>query len=474
MGRHVVSNGAQPALAEMCNAACQGASGIFCLMRNFFYLLGASIFLVLGAAKAEGPEFIGPVYQPELSEGKTVEKAVELDDPVLLLGSGSEPLVRITQKAVSTFPSVETAKARARAAQANLRGAKWQRFPSLSGEFIGVGTGGPGGNDLSLNVEQPLWTGGRIASSIRSSEARLEAANANILAEQLTVAMRVSDLFFEFQRLVQAEVILEEGLQEHRKLVQTMVRRVAQELSPKSDLELAQARAAQVEQELTLATGQRRITLTALRQMTNDPGLQITSIVRYQSALHHPNMEEFVDRVLKFDPTGRRLRAEALSAREEAAARKASLLPRLSLGYQRLPFGPDRFGLTVRAQTNGGLSGLSSIEEARELQLSAEQEILANERRLVEEIETTILENSAARDRMASSILSTASTQAVTESYLRQFVAGRRSWFDVMNAVREAMTAKIAELDARTKAISTSARLMLRSGLWRPDVRVAD
>lgn len=445
-------------------------------MRTFSYLSGFSALLAIGAiVNAQEPEFIGPVVDaPDNYEGHAGGIVVDLDDPVILLGPGSETLVSIAHKAVSTFPSVATAAAGARAAEASLKGAKWQRFPSLNAEFIGAGTGGPGGNNLSLTVEQPLWAGGRIRSSIRASEARLEAANANIGAEQLSVAMRVSDLFFEFQRLVQTEAILEDGLQEHRKLVNTMERRVERELSPKSDLELAQARTAQVEQELTLATGQRRIALTALRQMTNDPGLQITSIIRYEASVHHPKMDGLLDQVLQFDPTGQQLRAEVLSAQEQVSARKASLLPQLNLGYQRLPFGPDRFGLTVRAQASGGLSGFSAVDEARELQLSAEQEVLANERRLIEEIETSILENNASRDRMASSILSSTSSQAVTESYLRQFVAGRRSWFDVMNAVREAMAAKLAEVDARTRAISSSTRLMLRSGRWRPAIRVSD
>lgn len=451
------------------------ATGDFKFLKKLACFLGIMISLFSSAnARAGVPDLIGPVDTPELGSERGDEATVDIVDAERLLGPGSEALIQIARQAVHTFPSVATAEARARAARASLKGANWQRFPSLNAEFIGVGTGGPGGNDLSLSVQQPLWTGGRITSSIRSSAARMEAANASVLVEQLMVAMRVCDLFFEFQRLVQTEVILEEGLQEHRKLVQTMERRVAQELSPKADLDLAQARTAQVEQELTLAKGQRQIALTALRQITNDPGLLITSIVRYESSTHHPSTDGFVDRALKFDPTGHRLRAEALSAREEASARKAALLPQLNLEYQRLPFGPDRFGLTVRAQTSGGLSGLSSIEEARELQLSAEQAILENQRRLVEEINTAILENTAARDRMASSILSTASTQAVTESYLRQFVTGRRSWFDVMNAVREAMAAKISELDARTMAISTSARLMLRTGQWRPDMTVAD
>ena len=442
------------------------------LRRIAHTLLAITAFVVPAAlyASEQNRGFIGPVAASlELTDDDYRGK-----DPIELLGPGAEALVEILDRAVSTFPSVATAEAGARAAKANLAGARWQRFPSVTGEFLGFGTEGAGGNDFVVLIDQPIWAAGRINSAIRASKQRLTSAEAGIELEKLNVAVRTANIFFEFQRLVQTEAILQEGLNEHRKLVETMERRVEREISPASDLELARARTAQVEQELTLATGRRRIALTALRQMTNDPGLQITSIIRYQPELHHPKTAGLVDQALQFDPARQQLKAQARAANEEIAARRAQIFPQLSLQYQRLPFGPDRVGFVVRAQANGGLSALSAVSEAEQDREAAEQQIFTNERQLIEEIETDILENSAARDRMVSSNVSAASSQAVTESYLRQFVAGRRGWFDVMNAVREAMTARLAELDARVSAISSASRLLLRTGQWRPGYRPID
>jgi adhesin transport system outer membrane protein len=52
---------------------------------------------------------------------------------------------------------------------------------------------------------------------------------------------------------------------------------------------------------------------------------------------------------------------------------------------------------------------------------------------------------------------------------MRQFVSGRRTWLDVMNAVRESTSAQIDVVDARFGAQAAYARLALRSGRWRPD-----
>jgi adhesin transport system outer membrane protein len=51
---------------------------------------------------------------------------------------------------------------------------------------------------------------------------------------------------------------------------------------------------------------------------------------------------------------------------------------------------------------------------------------------------------------------------------MRQFIAGRRSWLDVMNALREAVTAQLSKADAEVVVMSTAARLLLRSGRWHP------
>jgi len=386
------------------------------------------------------------------------------------MGEQAIELATAIELAARTFPTVAAARASERAARAGLGGAKWLRYPGVSLELRGAASGSSS-SDYALTVAQPLWTGGRIAGMIKMGRARLMASQFAVSEVQLDVAMKVSAAYFEFQRLIQRETILNESLGEYQKLEDSMARRVANEISPNADLELARSRAAQVAQEKAITFGQRRMALTKLRELTGDPTFRITSILSYDPSIHHPDQDGLLEQALAFDPKRRRLDAEILAAAADVQVRKSAIFPQLNAQYERPTFGPDRVGLVLRAQTDGGLSRFSSVSEARERQASAEIGLLFNERELREQIEVDELENAVAKERAASSQISATSASAVTESFMRQFVAGRRTWFDVMNALRESMSARISEVDARISAMASASRLLMRSGRWTPQAQ---
>lgn len=427
--------------------------------------------LAAAPALAQDAEAYGPVDDQAVERAELpAEAAAEVAST---LGAGSELLQSAIGAAASQYPSVLAARAGVRVAQANAKGAGWQRFPSVTVEAQGIGTGA-GSSDYSLRVEEPLWAGGRIGGSIKVAKAQLDAATANFDEVRLDVSLRVSAAFFDVQRLAQREVILEDSLAEHEKLVDSMARRVDMGLSAASDLDLARSRTAQVQQELVLTSGQRRISLTRLRELTGDPSLSITRIVSYDPQLHHPDPAGILEDALAFDPKRRRLHAERDSADADISVRRGLLMPQVNLQYQKPLYGPDNLGVVLRAQTDGGLSRFSAVAAAQQRLAQSEATILSNERELREQIEAETLENSVARDRIASSAIASTSSQAVTDSYMRQFIAGRRTWLDVMNAVRETQAARLSDVDARTSAVASATRLLLRSGRWRPQLRQDD
>lgn len=383
-----------------------------------------------------------------------------------LLGADAVDLGASVGLAAHSYPTVLAARANIRGAQANVKGANWQRFPSVSVEALGLGSGA-GSSDYSFRVDEPLWTAGRIGGSIRLSKAQLAAAEAALSEVQLDISLRVLTAYFDVQRLTAREAILEESLREHVRLVESMARRVQQELSAASDLDLAKTRAAQVQQDLVLAGGQRRASLNRLRELT---GLATVSVraVKYDPLLHHPAADGLVDEALAFDPRRRRLQAELLAADADITVRRAAIFPQVSLQYQKPFYGPDNIGVVLRAQSAGGLSQLSAVDAARQRRTSAEFAIASSERELREAVEADLLENGVAKDRIASSGTSVLSAQAVTDSFMRQFVAGRRTWLDVMNAVRESTAAQLAEVDARVSATASAGRILLRTGRWLP------
>ena len=69
------------------------------------------------------------------------------------------------------------------------------------------------------------------------------------------------------------------------------------------------------------------------------------------------------------------------------------------------------------------------------------------------------------RLRTMSSALS--SSKAVLESYERQFAAGRRSWMDLLNAMRELTQNDYARVEAHAQMAGSLHRLQLR--IQRPE-----
>ena len=383
------------------------------------------------------------------------------------LGPGSEPLADAILVAARSYPSVAAARSNARAARSNLQGARWLRFPSASVEAVSTGTG-TNETNFALSVEQPIWTAGRISGNIRLSRAQLDAAISGVSETELEVSLRVVAAYFEVQRLMMREAILQDSLTEHRKLVESMTRRVAQELSPFSDLELARSRSLQVEQDYATALGAKRAALARLRELTGNPGYEVARPMPYNPAYHHPDPKGLFESALEFDPRRRRLQAEAKAANADVAVKRAGIFPQLNAQYQKPVTGDDKIGLILRAQTDGGFAKISSVSAARERREAAELQIAAAERELREVISAELVENEAARTRVSSGSQAADSAKSVTDSFMRQFVAGKRTWFDVMNAVRESVSARLAESEARTIAMSSAARLLLRSGRWQP------
>ncbi len=326
----------------------------------------------------------------------------------------------------------------------------------------------------SVTVEQPIWAGGRIKGSINRAKAAEDAALAGYEQAALDIALQVAAAYYEIYRAAQRRAILDDSLMQHQRMLATMERRVAQEVSPRSDLELVRARTAQVSQQINLTTAQQQSAMQRLRELVGDPFFQLSAPLPDPASLPLLDREAAVAEGLNFDPGLRRVRFDADVADADARIAKAQTLPQLNAQYEYGEFNGHQVGLAVRMQMDGGLSRFATADAARMRQQSSEARIGAAERELRDIIVTDHVEYESALARMETANASAQATQRVTESYMRQFISGRRTWLDVMNAVREATTARSDALDARMNGLAYLSRLMMRTGRWLPPVAEGD
>jgi adhesin transport system outer membrane protein len=422
-------------------------------MRRISATAALLAWLATGAAAANAQEVYGPVAPAGVGDASAQ------------VPPGIPPrLGDAAERALSTYPSLSAARSRIRAAESETEAAKWLRFPSVSVAAVTR-------EDRitpELEVLQPLWTAGRIKAGIERANALRDVADATLSETALDIMLRLSGAYFDIARTARLRSIYEDSLTEHRRLVQSMERRVAQEVSPRTDLELARARAAQVEQQLGLVIAQNEVAVERLLQLVGEPAFDVGPPPEYSPTLHHPSSEGAVSQAVRCDPTITRLAAEVRVAEAERKASNAAIYPQVGVQYTYDRFAGSGLGLAVRAQSSGGLSPLALAEAAAARAQQAEFLVTVAERQVSEQVSLDLVENRSAGTRMESTATAARATLEVTDSFLRQFVAGRRTWLDVMNAVREAVEARAALVEVQNSAMASAARLRLRTCDWQP------
>lgn len=363
-------------------------------------------------------------------------------------------------------PSALAAWAGTRGARADVKGALWLRYPSLT-------------TDLSLTnatdkvapsvvVEVPLWAGGQISSTIQRAR-RLESASLARWHETVVnLALQVNETYYAIVLYTRLERLYQESLKEHEDLVASMQRRVDQEVSPLVDLELVRSRKAQIEQELTSISAQRQTALQNLAELVRDPSYNLGPVPEFGAAMLAADWTGAVTQALEYSPSRAKLIFEADALRSEIAVTRGGILPRVSAQYSYNEITGSRVGIGLRFQAQNGLSQLSAVSSATAKYDQSLDQIRLAERQIRQEIANDIVTYEAATRRAQASRSAASTAQRVSASYMRQFIAGRRSWLDVMNSLRENLSASSGLAQAEVGAMSAATRLYLLSGRWRP------
>ena len=117
------------------------------------------------------------------------------------------------------------------------------------------------------------------------------------------------------------------------------------------------------------------------------------------------------------------------------------------------------FGLSSRF--GAGLSSLTNVEAARTQHQAALAEIEVQSRNVAEQVLTDqALALSSARRLQAVQAALNANAD-VSASYDRQFLAGRKTWIDVMNAARELTQTEMQLADLQASLVAVSWRLAI-------------
>lgn len=384
---------------------------------------------------------------------------------------------RVLEASLASHPAILSKHSEQAAALADKDAAEWARFPtptleassrSLSSRSASSRSD-PDASTSVLRVDQPLWTGGRITAGIEAADSRLEAAGASLDETRLDIFLRVTAAYAEASRQKEREQYAKTGVAEHEKLLDMIRRRVAHDVSSQTDQRLAESRLYQASTDLSLSS---QALVSAFAQLSELAGTMVSDVSseRRQDPGAPASLIDAVESALAVSPALRRLRHEEAAAVADIDSRRSAYMPQVVLRFEHSAGGgaaDNRASVVLQMQPGAGLSAGAGVEAAIARREAIRQAREAAEREVRERVTRDWNEWQAARSRLEASRQFSEISSEVFESYRRQYVIGRKTWIDVLNAVRETTQAGFTLADARAQTFAANLRLQAQTGAWK-------
>jgi adhesin transport system outer membrane protein len=391
----------------------------------------------------------------------------------------ADTLVDLIETTLATHPALSADAEQARAAEAAVDAASWAFYPSPSVQTEQVRTDddNPGfqgdSRVTTLRLQQPLWTAGRLTAGRDKANAEWREALARRDETRDTYALRIIQTYSEWlgaQQRLQAHL---RSQSRHEQFLAQVQRRVSEGVAPQNDLVLVKVRLALVMADVGAARQQTDTALARLGALTGEPptqaGLASAPAAPCDTGLPLSSLQESAR---QHSPALRQLDAALAKGEAEIDARQSVLMPEVYLRAER-QFGDyavddadpqNRLYVGVSSSLGAGLSGASNVRSAiaRRDALRMERDVEARD--LVERVTVDQLTFDHSHARLSALTDSLQNAEAISSAYQRQFLAGRRTWLDVMNAAREQSQTEVLIADLRAQRVLTTWRLAVNAG----------
>lgn len=372
-------------------------------------------------------------------------------------------------------PALRSQAQLVQASQAEIQGANWQFFPtpSVSVEQVNASQkdtsyNSKDGRVVTLRLQQPLWTGGRLTAGVGRAEAAMAASQAQMEETRQQLALRTIQAWGEWKAGQQKLAALQGSVQTHQKLVALIQRRIDGGVSALADEVLAQGRLEQTQADAMAAQSQLTAALAKLESLTGQR-VADEQVNAYSVSAVEPvgQLAALLDSAWGNSPTAMKLRAQVRQQELDVEIRKAQLLPEVYARAEHqqgsfTTYGPNsanRFFIGLSATPGAGLSALSGVDASVARLQSLQSELDATRRSLIEQVSLEHVSALTQAQRRVSLRAGLSSTQAMVDSWDRQFLAGRKTWVEVMNAARELAQAQTALAEVEVGYVVATWRL---------------
>lgn len=387
-------------------------------------------------------------------------------------------LVDLCTRAVDFYPALRAARNDAKASQQDVTAARLQRWPAMT-----VTSESNSGNSRTypagaVQVQQTVWDFGRTSSRIAEAEATADIGMLSMYLQRQDLFLQIVSAWQSMQAGREKIRVAELTLGRLRQYQQQMRRRVELEASAQIDLELVDARLLQTEVELNSAKTTLKVAITKLEQLTGQ------SLADYyvNSAESMPNLNntarftEYVSTadlhsIAQANPSVAKARAQFKQAQERFEGKKSEAWPQVYVRVYKptntVPSSSDMSTTTFLGMSYAPGAGFSTIAEAQAMSTritSAELSIESATLDVEQNLQSLREEYLNSRLRILALEKTVVGSELVLNSYKRQFEAGKKTWLDLLNAVRELAQNQYSLADAQSSMMANMQRLQVYQG----------
>lgn len=386
----------------------------------------------------------------------------------------------LMHKAVMSHPTVSATIAEHHATIENVKAAKHNLYPtpSFSSSYLNQD-----GATSRLGIRQPLWAGGKLTANINQSIYTEKATQASIFEQQNTVAKNTIDIWQNYLYAISLQQLYQNNLALLKDFDEMMTRRVKQGVSAQIDLDLVKNRALQDLNAYQAAQQQQRIAEVRLVQMIGEELTYTPNLFSVEKLLRHSKMQIPALEPLVFSehyiqhPSVIKQQYQIEATKQQAKAQKAEQFPNVFVQYEQVynhkTGGNDgQISLGLNYTPGAGFSNRALARAAEAKVVSLEQAKQATIRTVMENLQIQYQQLVSARDQEQSLISAVAGADLVIASYRRQFIAGRKSWLEVLNAVRDKASYEQQLLQVQSQMLGAFYKLQvdLAQMAWQQDL----
>lgn len=405
--------------------------------------LGVALLTLAGPALAEAESAMVPV--PAASRAGTLKELV--------------------WRALDNHPQVRGAQARMAAARHGLGAAEWGRFPTLAAE---MSRNDRGENVRRIQLQQPVWAGGRIDAEISLNTSRVTIAAEGVRETELSLAEQIVLAAVELRKTRAQLARGRDSIATYQRLLDAIERRAEGGLGLQSDVTLARSRVEQARATAAQFEANERRANARWLALTGFPvpDLLVPDVTPADPA----SLDELVAEAKTYSPVLSRLRAEAEAAGYDAEVANAVIWPQVSLRAVRswqsgvADSSENQFMGVIEYQPGAGMGSVDRARAAGSQRDAALAQIDKAARDLEEQIGTAFADRAGFAARVKALQSAAGANAEVIDSFIRQYNIGKRTWLDVLNAQREWTDSILQAEETRFNALTAAYRLSVLSG----------